>query len=332
MPSIAVFSSREWVRDAFDKENESYRFDITYLESRLNVNTCVMADGYDAVCVFVNDTVDAAVLKRLKSGGVKLVALRCAGFNNVDIDRARSLGIGVVRVPAYSPYAVAEHTAGMILTLNRKYHKAYNRVREANFALDGLMGFDLHGKTTGVVGTGKIGGIFARLMQGFGMNIVAYDKYPDKELSQAGIEYVELDTLYAQSDVISLHCPLTPDTYHLIDAAAIERMRDGVMIVNTSRGPLIDTKAVIGGLKSRKVGSLGIDVYEEEQELFFEDLSQEIIQDDVFARLQTFPNVLITAHQAFFTKEAVANISETTFANIKDYLQTGNSKNQVRPQ
>jgi D-lactate dehydrogenase len=327
---IAVFSSKNWVINAFKNINAEYNYDITHLETSLDKKTAILAKGYDVICVFVNDIVDADVLMQLHDGGVRLVALRCAGYNNVDINKAQELGIGIVRVPAYSPYAVAEHTVGMILTLSRKYHKAYHRVREANFALDGLMGFDLHKKTVGTIGTGKIGQVFMDIMKGFGCRNIASDKYPDKEVQQKGVEYVDLKTLYQESDIISLHCPLTPDTYHLINEKAISSMKEGVMIINTSRGPLIDSKAVIKGLKSQHIGYLGIDVYEEEQDLFFEDLSDKIIQDDVFVRLQTFPNVLITAHQAFFTKEAVNNITATTFNNIETYLNSGSSKNIVK--
>ena len=326
---IAVFSSKNWVIDAFTNINSNYNYDITFLETSLDKKTAILAKGYHAICVFVNDIVDADVLMKLHDDGVKLVALRCAGYNNVDINKAQDLGIGIVRVPAYSPYAVAEHTAGMVLTLSRKYHKAYHRVREANFALDGLMGFDLHKKTVGTIGTGKIGQVFMDIMKGFGCRNIAYDKYPNKEVQQKGVEYVDLKTLYQESDIISLHCPLTPETYHLINKKAISSMKKGVMIINTSRGPLIDSKAVIKGLKSRHIGYLGIDVYEEEQDLFFEDLSDKIIQDDVFVRLQTFPNVLITAHQAFFTKEAVMNISTTTFENIRSFISNGSCKNMV---
>jgi D-lactate dehydrogenase len=326
---IAVFSSRNWVIEAFNDVNQHYNFQLTHHETKLNHKTAVLARDHDAVCVFVNDIVDADVLTQLKELDISLIALRCAGFNNVDIKKAHELDIGVVRVPAYSPYAVAEHTTGLILTLSRKYHKAYHRVREANFALDGLMGFDLHQKTVGVIGTGKIGQVFADIMQGFGCRILAYDKYPNQGLVKKGIEYVPLPDLYERSDIISLHCPLTPETYHMIGHEAISIMKKGVMIINTSRGPLIDSKAVIGGLKHKRIGALGIDVYEEEQDLFFEDLSDKIIQDDVFVRLQTFPNVLITAHQAFFTKEAVDNIAETTFGNISEYLSEGRCKNSV---
>ncbi|MGE4289712.1 MAG: 2-hydroxyacid dehydrogenase [Salinivirgaceae bacterium] len=328
---LAVFCSKNWVTTSFDMVNAAYNFELAYFEARFDHQTALLAAGADAICVFVNDKVDAPALEILKEQGVKLVALRCAGFNNVDIEKAKALGIGVVRVPAYSPYAVAEHTLGLMLTLNRKLHKAYTRVRDGNFALDGLLGFDIHNKTIGVVGTGKIGQIFCKLMHGFGTRILAFDKFPNQEMQDMGVEYVDLQTLYQQSDIISLHCPLTYETYHMINDYAIAAMKPGVMIVNTSRGPLIDTNAVIEGLKKGKVGYLALDVYEEEEALFFEDLSEKVIHDDQFVRLETFPNVLITAHQAFFTKEAIQNISDTTFKNIKDFLETNHSENQVLP-
>ncbi|HAM98800.1 MAG TPA: hydroxyacid dehydrogenase [Marinilabiliales bacterium] len=330
-PKIAVFSTKNWVIQAFDEVNKNHSFEPSYFEARLDKKTAPLAAGHEVVCAFVNDKVDAKTLEILKTQGIKLIALRCAGFNNVDIEKAQELDIAVVRVPAYSPYAVAEHTLGLILALNRKLHKAYHRVRDGNFALDGLMGFDLHQKTIGIIGTGKIGQVFCQLIKGFGVRILAYDKYPNEELKNLGIEYVELPKLYQQCDIISLHCPLTYETYHMINEYAIAAMKPGVMIVNTSRGPLIDSNAVIEGLKKGKVGNLALDVYEEEEALFFEDLSEKVIQDDTFVRLQTFPNVLITAHQAFFTKEAVHNIAETTFANIAEFFKTGKSANQVIP-
>jgi D-lactate dehydrogenase len=326
---IAVFSTKNWVSNAFDEANKRYLLDITYLESRLYAKTARLADDYAVVCAFVNDVIDAPVLEKLKEQGVSLVAMRCSGFNNVDINKARELGIGVVRVPAYSPYAVAEHALGMILCLNRKLHKAYTRVRDGNFALDGLLGFDLHGKTVGIIGTGKIGRIFARIIHGFGCNMLGHDKYPSEDFKELGGKYVDLHELYQQSDIISLHCPLTYETYHIINEYAISAMKPGVMIINTSRGPLIDTGAVIGGLKQGKVGHLGLDVYEEEGDLFFEDLSEQVIHDDEFVRLQTFPNVLITAHQAFFTREAIHNIAETTLENIREYIEKGSCVNAV---
>ena len=329
---IAVFSSKPWVVHSFSNINKDFKFDLSFHESRLYEKTAPLAKGYDAVCVFVSDDIDAKVLEILKQERVKLVALRCAGFNNVNIEKADELGIGVVRVPAYSPYAVAEHTLGLILSLNRKLHRAYGRVRDANFSLDGLLGFDIHNKTIGVIGTGKIGQVFINLIKGFGCTILAHDKFPDDKVKKQGVKYVELKELYSKSDIISLHCPLTYETYHMINEYAISAMKQNVMIINTSRGPLIDTQAVIDGLKSGRVGYLGLDVYEEEEELFFEDLSETIIQDDQFVRLQMFPNVLITSHQAFFTKEAIHNIALTTFDNIDAYFRTGKSVNEIKPQ
>ncbi len=326
---VAVFSSKKWVLDSFSEVNKDFNFELSYFESRMYEKTVPLAKGFDAICVFVNDSLQAPVIEMLKENGVKLIALRCAGFNNVDVKKAYEKGIGVVRVPAYSPYAVAEHTLGLILSLNRKFHKAYSRVRDGNFALDGLLGFDLNEKTVGVIGTGKIGQIFINLVKGFNCKVLAYDKFPNKKLEEDGLEYVGLQELYANSDVISLHCPLNHETYHIINDYAISSMKDNVMIVNTSRGKLIDSVAVINGLKSGKVGYLGLDVYEEEEKLFFEDLSETVIQDDQFVRLQTFPNVLITSHQAFFTREAVNNIAQTTFSNIKEYLETGKSENEL---
>ena len=331
-PKIAIFSSKPWVLDSFSKVNNDFGFDLSFLETRLYEKTAPLTRNFDVACVFVSDSVDAPVMEILKDEGVKLIALRCAGFNNVDIERAAELDIGVVRVPAYSPYAVAEHTLGLILSLNRKLHRAYGRVRDGNFALHGLLGFDLHGKTIGVIGTGKIGRVFINLIKGFGCTILAYDKIPNDGVKSMGVNYVELHELYSNSDIISLHCPLTYETYHLINEYAISAMKHNVMIINTSRGPLIDTAAVIEGLKSGKVGHLGLDVYEEEEELFFKDLSETIIQDDQFVRLQMFPNVLITAHQAFFTKEAIHNIAQTTFENISEFFKTGKSINEIKPQ
>lgn len=316
---VVVYSTKRWVRESFDRINERYRFDVHYLEARLDETTASLAAGAQAVCVFVNDGADRNTLRVLADGGVKLLALRSAGFNNVDLHAAGDFGITVARVPAYSPYAVAEHAVALILALNRKLHRAYNRVREGNFALDGLLGFDLHGKTVGIIGTGKIGEIFARIMSGFGVTLLAYDRFPRDDCKSIGVEYVGLEELYRRSDIVSLHCPLNHETYHLINGYAIASMKRGVMVVNTSRGALIDSTAVIHGLKEGQIGSVALDVYEEEGDLFFEDLSDQVIQDDTFVRLLTFPNVLITAHQAFFTEEAISNISETTFANIAEF-------------
>jgi D-lactate dehydrogenase len=316
---ITVFSTKPYDRRFLDAANSSGRHEVVYFEERLNPHTALLQDAVPAVCIFVNDQCDAEVLQHLAAQGCQLVALRAAGFNNVDLKRAGELGVKVVRVPAYSPYAVAEHSLAMILALNRKIHRAYNRVREGNFALEGLLGFDLHGKTAGIVGTGKIGVILARTLAAMGCRILGHDPYPAADFEQLGGRYVELSELFQQSDVISLHCPLTPATHHLINAAAIAQMKRGVMLVNTSRGGLIDTQAVIAGLKGGAIGYLGLDVYEQEADLFFENLSETIIQDDYFQRLLTFPNVLITGHQAYFTDTALRNIAETTIANISAF-------------
>jgi D-lactate dehydrogenase len=319
---IAVFSTKPYDRQFLDADNTNHGFDIEYFEDRLSPLTARFAHGKDAVCIFVNDRADAETLEVLKQHGVHIVALRCAGFNNVDLVAAEKAGIAVVRVPAYSPYAVAEHAVALIMALNRKTHRAHNRIREGNFALEGLLGFDLHGNTVGLVGTGKIGVVFARIMYGFGCEVIGYDPFPSPEFTEAGGRYVSLDELMDRSRIISLHCPLTPDTYHMIDAKAIARMQKGVMLINTSRGALVDTRALIDGLKSGLVGHVGLDVYEEEADLFFEDLSDRVIQDDVFSRLTTFPNVMITGHQAFFTSTAMQNIASTTLENLH-FLKEG---------
>lgn len=316
---VAVFSQKPYDLEFLEAANAEHDHELVFFEVHLNPTTASLASGFPAVCAFVNDGLDAAVLETLAANGTRLIALRCAGFNNVDLAAADRLGLTVTRVPAYSPYAVAEHAVALILTLNRKTHRAFNRVREGNFALDGLLGFDLHGRTVGIVGTGKIGVCVARILNGFGCKLVAYDPYPSPECVELGVEYVELPALLRQSDVITLHSPLSRETHHLINAESISLMRDGVMLINTSRGGLVDTPAVIDALKSGKIGYLGLDVYEEEAELFFEDLSQQLIQDDVFSRLLTFPNVLITGHQAFFTREALRNIADTTLANITGF-------------
>lgn len=328
--NIAFFSTKPWVRQAFEPLLSDAGIQSSWFEPRLNNETASLAAGHSVACVFVNDLLDAPVLRKLASCGVKLVALRCAGFNNVDLKAAAECGIGVVRVPAYSPYAVAEHALGLMLCLNRRYHRAWARVREGNFALDGLLGFDMHGKTVGIVGTGRIGQVLARMLAGFGCRLLAYDTFPDPALATSGVEYVDLPTLYRESDIVSLHCPLVPETHHLIGGEALGIMKKGVMLVNTSRGALVDTDAAIEGLKSGHVGYLGLDVYEEEQDLFSEDLTDQVIQDDAFVRLESFPNVLITAHQAFFTKEAVGNIAETTVANIRTWFASGTSPNVVK--
>lgn len=326
---IAVFSTKSYDREALEAANERHGHELVYLEPRLTPETAALAHGFDAVCPFVNDQLPSEVIDVLASGGVRLLTLRSAGYNHVDLRAAAGRGIVVTRVPAYSPFAVAEHAVGLILTLNRKLHRAYARVREGNFSLEGLIGFDLHGRTVGVVGTGKIGAVFARIMAGFGCRILAHDPSPNEDVLALEGAYVELDELFRASDIVALHLPLTPETHHLIDAGALRRMKHGVMLINTSRGGLVDTRAVIEGLKSRRIGALGLDVYEEEADLFFEDLSGSVIQDDVFARLLTFPNVLITGHQGFFTREALANIAETALGNATAFETGSGDLHQV---
>lgn len=326
---VAVFSTKAYDERFLTAANEPHGHDLRFFEARLDEGTAMLAAGCGAVCAFVNDRVDAAVLEQLVAGGTGLVALRSAGYNHVDLRSAERLGVTVARVPAYSPHAVAEHTVGLILALDRKIHRAHARVREGNFSLEGLLGFDLHRRTVGIVGTGKIGAATARILSGFGCRLLGHDLVPDPACAAIGVEYVSMEELLAGSDVITLHCPLTPETHHLVDAAAVASMRDGVMLVNTSRGALVDTVAVIDGLKSGKIGYLGLDVYEEEADLFFEDLSNRVIQDDVFSRLLTFPNVIITGHQAFFTAEALTAIADTTLANITAFEQGRRSGNEV---
>jgi len=315
---VAIFSAKKYDREFLDAANVP-RHELRFFEPLLNEETAGLATGSEAVCVFVNDQVNAAVIAKLRSLGVRLIALRCAGYNNVDLSAATKHSIAVVRVPAYSPYAVAEHTIALMLALNRKVHRAYNRVREGNFALDGLVGFDMHGKTVGVIGTGQIGTVVAQILTGFICPTLAFDPFPNPTCRSLGVRYVELNELLAQSDIVSLHCPLTSENKYIINNAAITRMKNGVMLINTSRGALLDTIAIINGLKSGKIGSLGLDVYEEEEEIFFEDRSGLILSDDVFARLLTFPNVIITGHQAFFTREALSNIAATTIENITKF-------------
>ena len=325
---VAVFSTKPYDRLSLEAVNAG-RHALSYFEPHLDLATAPLASGHDAVCVFVNDRLDAPVLEALHREGVRLIALRCAGFNNVDVPAAQRLGMMVARVPAYSPHAVAEHSVALMLGLNRKLHRAYNRVREGNFALDGLLGFDLHGRTAGVIGTGKIGVVVVQILRGFGCEVFAFDPYPDEGCRKLGARYVSLDELLGTSDIITLHCPLTPENHHLIDAAALAKMKPGAMLINTSRGGLLDTRAVIDALKSGKLGHLGLDVYEEEAEMFFEDLSSTILRDDIFTRLLTFPNVLITGHQGFFTREALDNIASTTIGNITQLEMTGSSPNLV---
>ena len=316
---IAFFGAKPYDIASFDKVNEKYNYDIRYYKGHLNPNNVVLTQDTDVVCIFVNDTADAAVIDAMVDNGVKLLALRCAGFNNVDLKAAKGK-LPVVRVPAYSPYAVAEYSLALMLSLNRKIHRAYWRTRDGNFSLNGLMGCDMHGKTIGIIGTGKIARILIRLLKGFGMRILAYDLYPDMKFAgEEGISYVSLDELYRESDIISLHCPLTDQTKYMIDKDSIDKMKEGVMIINTGRGQLINTNDLIEGLKEKKIAAAGLDVYEEEGEYFYEDKSDKIIDDDVLARLLSFNNVIVTSHQAFFTKEALHNIAETTLQNIEDF-------------
>jgi D-lactate dehydrogenase len=328
---ILFYSAQPYDMDFFNKWNKNYNFNIEYINLPLNEKTVYLSKNFDAICIFVNDFVQKEIPRELNQNGVKLIALRCAGFNNIDLEGTKKYNIKVVRVPAYSPHAVAEHAVCLILTLNRKTHKAYNRIREMNFSLNGLMGFDLNQKIVGIIGTGKIGTTFAQIMKGFGTNILAYDPYPNEELVKNNIvSYVELNELFRNADIISLHCPLTPETRYIINKNSIEKMKDGVMIINTGRGALIDTKAVIDGLKKHKIGYLGIDVYEQEENLFFQDHSSEIIKDDLIARLVTFPNVLITAHQAFFTENAMNEIAKTTLNNIYEFFYYNRIINEVK--
>jgi D-lactate dehydrogenase len=326
---VAVFNTKSYDRDFLEAGNKSYNHELVFFEPHLNSETSLLASGFKGVCVFINDILDGEVLKAIKEGGTELVALRCAGFNNVDLIAAAELGITVVRVPSYSPQAVAEYTLALILSLIRKTHRAYSRVRDDNFSLEGLLGINLQGKTVGIIGTGKIGTAFARIINGFGCKILAYDPYPAKECEAIGVIYTSLHNLFSQSDIITLHCPLTHDTRHLIDSSALKEMKPDVVLVNTSRGAAIDTKAVIKALKTGKIGYLGLDVYEQEEDLFFEDLSNQVIQDDMFARLLTFPNVLITGHQAFFTHEALEAIADTTLSNIKDIEEGRSCANEI---
>ncbi len=320
---VAFFDTKSYDKNSFEPLAKEYGVKIKFFDSHLNEDTAPLAKGFDAVCVFVNDDVNQKTIETLVKGGVKLIALRCAGFNNVDTKYAFEK-IHVVRVPAYSPYAVAEHAMAMLLTLNRKTHKAYQRTREFNFSLSGLTGFDLKGKTMGVIGTGKIGRELAKIASGFSMNVICYDAYPSGDLS-----FVSLEEIFSRSDVISLHCPLTPETTHLINKESISKMKKGVYIINTSRGALVDAEALLEGIKSWKIGGACLDVYEEESDLFFEDKSDTIMQDDILARLISMPNVLVTSHQAFLTREALENIAQTTLENIVDFFKNGKTSNEI---
>jgi D-lactate dehydrogenase len=316
MNKICFYDTKPYDKKYFEANKEKFGFQIDYFEEKLNRNTAIMAKGYEAVVAFVNDTIDKKTIDILYENGVRIIAMRCAGYNNIDFKAAYGK-IHVVNVPAYSPYAVAEHAIALLLTLNRKIHKSYNRTREFNFSLNGLTGFDLHGKTVGVIGTGKIGRIFIDICKGFGMNVLAYDLYPVKD---SGIQYVTLEEIFEKSDIISLHCPLTKETFHIVNEETIGKMKKGVVIINTSRGALINSEDLLNGLKEGIIGAAGLDVYEEETELFYEDMSYTIIQDDILSRIVTLPNVIVTSHQAFLTEEALSNIADTTCSNLEEYF------------
>ena len=322
---IAFFDAKDYDKNSFIRSNTEDKFEINYFDTRLTEDTCRLAEGSDAVCVFVNDDVNAKVIDTLVDMNVKLVALRCAGYNNVDIQHAYKK-IHIVRVPAYSPYAVAEHAMALLLTSIRRIHKAYIRTKDFNFSLSGLTGFDLHGKTVGIIGTGKIGRIFIDICRGFGMNVIAYDKFPAEG---SGINYVSLDEIWEKSDIISFHCPLTDENRHMVNADSIAKMKKGVALINTSRGALIDTEALVEGIKLRKVGAACLDVYEEESNVFFHDYSNHIVDDDTLARLISMPNVIVTSHQAFLTEEALANIADTTLQNVEEFFANDFSRNEV---
>lgn len=313
---VTVFSSQPYDEKYFLAANKIFKHQLVFHESKLEPSTVELARNSDAVCVFVNDDLGEVTIKALKAIGVSLIALRCAGYNNVDLHCADKLGIQVLRVPSYSPYAVAEHTIALMLSLNRNIHRAYARIRDGNFCLQGLMGFDMHGKTVGIVGTGRIGSIVANILQGFGCKVFAFDTIESDTLKERGVQYLTMNELLSKVDIISFHCPLTPETFHLINEKTLQLMKDNIMIINTSRGAIVDASAAIKGLKSGKIAYLGLDVYEQEADLFFHDLSNSIIRDDVFERLLTFPNVLVTGHQGFFTEEALINIAHTTLENI----------------
>ena len=329
---VAIFSSTRYERQFLDEANKIENHKLKYHDMSLDMDTVELAAGYGAVCIFVNDKADAGVLEALHRGGTGMLALRCTGFNNVDLKAAARLGMKVVRVVTYSPHSVAEHAVALLLAINRKVHRAYNRTRDSNFSLEGLMGFDLHGKTVAVVGTGKIGCVFAKIMQGFGCNVIGYDPYRSAEFEALGLRYAEPGEIGGLSDIISLHCPLTPATHHIINAETLRRAKPGALLINTSRGGLIDTEAVIEALKSGLLGGLAIDVYEQEADLFFRDLSSEIITDDVFQRLVSFPNVIVTGHQAYLTREALTTICETTLKSITAFEKNQPLENEVKAQ
>lgn len=328
---LALFGSRHYDRDSFESVNLQFSHEIVFLEPRLTAETARLASGFHAVCSFVNDRLDAAALQILKECGVGIITLRCAGYNHVDLAAAKALGLPVVRVPAYSPHAVAEHAVALLLALNRHIHRSHARVREGNFSLDGLVGFDLYGKTVAVFGTGAIGATAARVFRGFGCRVLAYDLFPNAELQRDGVvEYVSLDVALAQADVITLHLPLTEQTRHILNADAFAKVKPGVIVINTGRGALVDTRALVVALKGERVGGAGLDVYEEEEGLFFRDMSNQVIQDDILARLLTFPNVIITAHQAFLTREALHAIAETTLRSLDEFAAGRPLSNEVR--
>ncbi|MEO5969606.1 MAG: 2-hydroxyacid dehydrogenase [Bdellovibrionia bacterium] len=327
---IALFDAHRFERKVFDRVNEYFHHDVIYFEPRLTPETAKLAAGFPVICAFANDRLNEDTLKILKTGDTQLIALRSAGFNHVDLAAAERLGLKVVRVPAYSPYAVAEHAVALLLALNRKICRANSRVRDLNFSLEGLVGFDLHEKKVGVIGTGRIGSVMATIIRGFGSDVLAFDPVPNPELKSIGVKYVSLEQLYLDADVISLHVPLTKSTRHMIDEKALGKMKSGVFLINTGRGALIDTKALIASLKSGHIGAAGLDVYEEEENVFFQDLSEQVLQDDILARLLTFPNVLITSHQGFLTQEALANIAETTLQNIEDFEKKRPLANEVK--
>ncbi|CCN72778.1 2-hydroxyacid dehydrogenase [Vibrio nigripulchritudo] len=330
MLKIAFFSSKSYDERSFNQENERYSYQFEFHDFRLTEQTARLASGCDVVCAFVNDDLSAPVLQQLADTGVKVVAMRCAGFDRVDLQTAEALGLKVVRVPAYSPESIAEHAVGMMLCLNRRYHKAYQRTRDANFSLEGLVGFNFHGKTAGIVGSGKIGLATMRILKGLGMEILCYDPYQNPAAIDLGVKYTELEEVYKHADVISLHCPSTPENRNMLNADAFSKMKDGVMIVNTSRGDLLDSAAAIEALKSGKIGSLGLDVYDNEKELFFQDKSNDVIVDDIFRRLSACHNVIFTGHQAFLTDDALRSIASVTLQSVSDVLNTGSSQNEVK--
>ncbi len=326
---IGFFSAKYYDMEHFNRTNQAFGAQIEYFDYRLCMQTAKLAYGFEVICAFVNDSLCEEVLVELAKNGTKIIAMRCAGFNNVDLDAATRLGIRVVNVPAYSPESVAEHTVALMLTLNRKVHKAYHRTRDANFSLEGLVGFNMHGRTVGVIGTGKIGVATIKILLGFGCTVVAYDPYPNQIVTDMGIDYLPLDELYAVSDIISLHCPLTKENHHLLNKESFEKMKPGVMVINTSRGGLLNAFDAMEALKTGQIGSLGLDVYENEKELFFEDKSNQIIQDDVFRRLSACHNVIFTGHQAFLTEEALGAIAHTSLTNVRQLLNGETCPNQL---